>query len=428
MSKWLRYFHECVCLYNENASCSVLRIVYGSSSKILGKIDLFRGLLMDDHIDVTVIIPTLNEEISISRCIPKIWVAFREKQLKGEIIVSDSSTDRTAEIATSLGARVIHPDKKGYGAAYLAAFPHARGTYVVIGDGDDTYDFSQIPALIAPLEKGADMVVGSRFKGEIKPGAMTALHRYIGNPILTWMVNVLFDADFSDVHSGFRAIKKEALDRLDLKTPGMEFASEMMFRAKQNGLIIHEIPIIYSPRETPSKLHSFADGWRHVRFVLLLNPLPFIAVPGAIFSLVGAVLMILFAVRGQVTTSHLHSFILAAFLLCGGIQVIVFGVLFKIYSVIQGYQEKRGIIELVMDYHSLERFLLIGATLLVIGFLSGLTVIITWVRSGFGEIAEIVNAVVALSLGTIGLQIIFMAIFISMMLLREENGNSKTRP
>ncbi|HOT04429.1 MAG TPA: glycosyltransferase family 2 protein [Methanolinea sp.] len=380
---------------------------------------------MEGDTDITVIIPTLNEEISISHCLSKIFTVFHDHSLVGEIIVSDSSTDRTPEIAASLGARVIRPERKGYGAAYLAAFPHARGKYIVIGDGDDTYDFAQIPALIEPLKRGADMVIGSRFNGEILPGAMTPLHQYIGNPVLTWMVNVLFDAGYSDVHSGFRAIRKEALERLDLRSPGMEFASEMMVRARQKGLVVEEVPITYYPRQAPSKLHSFADGWRHVRFVLLLNPLPFIAIPGAIFALVGFVLMILFALKGQVATSHLHSFILGAFLLCGGVQVVVIGILMKIYSVTHRYEQKAGIIVSVMNYHSLERLLFAGGLILVLGFLSGLSVIIAWIQSGFGQIAEIVNAVAALCLGTIGLQIIFMAIFTSMMLLREENGDNK---
>jgi len=380
---------------------------------------------MERNIDITVIIPTLNEEVSIGRCIEKILSVFREQDMEGEIIISDSSTDHTPEIASSLGAQVLHPEQRGYGAAYLAAIPHARGRYVIIGDGDDTYDFSEIPVLIQPLKHGADMVIGSRFSGKIRSGAMTPLHQYIGNPILTWMVNVLFHADFSDVHSGFRAIRREALERLDLRSPGMEFASEMMVRARQKNLVIEEVPINYYPRQSPSKLHSFADGWRHVRFVLLLNPLPFIAIPGAIFALVGFVLMILFAVKGQVATSHLHSFILGAFLLCGGVQIVVIGILMKIYSVTHRYEEKAGIILSIMDYHSLERLLFAGGLILVLGFLAGVSVIIAWVQSGFGQIAEIVNAVAALCLGTIGLQIIFMAIFSSMMLLREENGDTK---
>lgn len=379
---------------------------------------------MERDIEISVIIPTMDEEHTIGRCIDKIQSVFQDRNIHGEIIVTDHSTDSTSKIAAQHGARIIYPGKKGYGAAYLAAFSHIRGKYVVMGDGDGTYDFSQILLLIEPLRQGADMVIGSRFKGNIQPGAMTPLHRYLGNPILTWMVNTLFNAHFSDVHSGFRAIRSDALLRLDLKTPGMEFASEMLVRARQKGLRTQEVPITYSPRTTRSKLHSFADGWRHIRYVLLLNPLPFLALPGAIFSLIGFFLMVIFALWGQVTTSHLHSFILGAFLMCGGIQVVVFGVLIKIYSVVHGYQEKTGIIEMVMNYHNLEYFLVVGGFFLSVGFVLGLSVIVTWVQSGFGYIAEIVNAVLALSLGTVGLQIVFMAIFVSMMLLREENGNT----
>lgn len=380
---------------------------------------------MENDIEISVVIPTRDEEKSIGRCIDKIQSFFLANKIDGEILVSDFSSDGTAKIAESRGAIVIRPYKKGYGAAYLAAFPHVRGRYVVMGDGDDTYDFSQIPFLIEPLKQGVDLVIGSRFKGEIEAGAMTFLHRYLGNPLLTWMVNRLFDAHFSDVHSGFRALRREALERLSLKTPGMEFASEMLVKARQNGLSIHEVPITYAPRKTPSKLHSFADGWRHIRFVLLLNPLPFLAIPGAFFAIIGLVLMLLFAFRGQVATSNLHSFILSAFLLSGGIQFVVFGIIIKIYSVIQGYQEKKGIIEFIMNYHRLEEFLVIGGFILFVGFLAGLSVIISWIQSGFGKIEQIVNAVIGISLGTVGLQIIFMAIFISMMLLQEENGNTK---
>lgn len=381
--------------------------------------------MMESDIDVSVIIPTRDEEQAIGRCIEKIQSVFQAHNIKGEIIIADYSTDRTTEIAASLGAIIIHSKKIGYGAAYLTAFPHVRGRYVVMGDGDDTYDFSQIPLLIEPLKQGIDLVIGSRFLGKIQPGSMTALHRYLGNPLLTWMVNVFFHAHFSDVHSGFRAITREALERLDLKTPGMEFASEMLIRARQKGFAIREVPIIYFPRKTPSKLHSFADGWRHIRFVLLLNPLPFLAISGAIFALFGLILMTLFSFEENIATSHLHSFILGAFFLCGGIQIIVFGVLIKVYSVVHGYQEKRGIIELVMNYHSLERFLAVGGGICIIGLFLGMQVIITWICSGFGQMSEIVKAVLTLCLGTIGLQIIFMAIFISMMLLREENGNNK---
>ena len=183
--------------------------------------------------EVSVILPALNEEFTIGECIKKIQAVFKRNAINGEIIVADSSTDKTAAIASSLGAKIITPQAPGYGNAYLAAFRHARGRYLILGDADDTYDFSEIPKLLAPLKSGADFVIGSRFKGTIHKGSMAPLHRYIGNPVLTWMINAIFRTHFSDTHSGFRAITREALDRLGLKTGGMEFASEMLVMASK---------------------------------------------------------------------------------------------------------------------------------------------------------------------------------------------------
>jgi len=336
----------------------------------------------------------------------------------------DSSRDRTAEIAQALGARVIHPEKSGYGNAYLAGFAAARGRYIVIGDADDTYDFLEIPKLIAPFRDDADFVIGSRFEGTLHPGSMTSLHRYIGNPLLTWMVNVVFHTKFSDTHSGFRAITREALDRLSLKTGGMEFASEMLVMASKEHLKVVEVPIDYYPRETPSKLHSFADGWRHIRFVLLMKPLPFVAVPGFLFFIIGLLLMGFFTLQGDVESAHLHTFILGAILVMGGVQVILTGFLMKTYSVVHGYENKAGIIVSLMQYSNLEKFLVLGAALFVIGVLFGLNIIIQWVAVGFGFLSEISMAIVSLVLIVSGIQVFLFAVFQSMMLLNENNGHA----
>lgn len=223
--------------------------------------------------EVSVILPSLNEEKSIGTCIRKIKKVFKEHGINGEIIVSDNSTDKTPDIARSLGAKVVTPDKKGYGYAYLYAFKYASGKYIVIGDADNTYDFLEIPKLLEPLQKGeADIVIGSRFKGEIKKGAMPWLHRYIGNPLLTYFLNMLFKAGVSDAHSGFRAFTKNALKKMKLRCYGMEFASEMIIEAVRRGLKIKEVPITYYPREGKSKLCSFRDGWRHLKFMLMQSP------------------------------------------------------------------------------------------------------------------------------------------------------------
>jgi glycosyltransferase involved in cell wall biosynthesis len=373
-------------------------------------------------VTISVIIPALNEELTIGECIQKIQAVFQKQGVNGEIIIADSSTDRTPEIARVLGARVVTPEHRGYGNAYIAGFRHAQGRYIILGDSDNTYDFSEIPELLAPLQQGADFVIGSRFKGSIQPGSMTPLHRYIGNPVLTWMINVIFHTHFSDAHSGFRAITKEALDRLPLKTGGMEFASEMLIMASKERLKIVEVPIHYYPRITPSKLHSFADGWRHIRFVLLMKPLPFVAIPGLMFSLVGFLLMAFFYLQGNVETSHLHAFILGAILFMGGIQVIITGFLMKTYSVIHGYDEKAGIIRQIMDYSNLERFLVLGGFLLFTGFLFGLNILLQWIALDFGFLSQITSAIIAMILIVSGIQIFLFAVFQSMMLLNENTG------
>ena len=374
-------------------------------------------------VDVSVILPALDEEHTIAECITKIQKVFRENAINGEIIVADSSADRTAEIARSLGASVVNAESKGYGNAYLTAFKRARGHLIVMGDADNTYDFYQIPKLIAPLNGGADFVIGSRFKGDIHAGSMTFLHRYFGNPLLTWMINIIFHTQYSDTHSGFRAITRKALDRLPLTTGGMEFASEMLVMASKERLRIEEVPISYYPRVTPSKLHSFADGWRHIRFVLLMKPLPFIAVPGSLFTVVGILLMGFFSLKGDIESSHLHTFILGAILVIGGIQVVLSGFLMKTYSVIHGYEKKQGFIEFLMKYHNLEIFLVIGFFLASAGILLGLNIFLRWVSMSFGFLSEISTAIISLVLIVSGIQIFLFAVFQSMMLLNENNNH-----
>jgi glycosyltransferase involved in cell wall biosynthesis len=374
---------------------------------------------LDEPLDVTVILPALNEEATIATCISKIQGVFRDRGIMGEIIVSDSSTDATPEIARNAGARVVHPERAGYGNAYLAAFREARGRFIVMGDADDTYDFTVLPQLLAPLSEGADLVVGSRFKGEITPGSMAPLHRYIGNPLLTWLLNAVYGTGFSDTHSGFRAITKEALSKLNLSSGGMEFASEMLIRASEKGLSIVEVPITYSPRKSPSKMHSFADGWRHLRFVLLMRPAPFLAIPGLAFAAIGLVLMILFYLTGNLETSRFNSFILGTLLLLGGLQAFLTGVEISVYSIVHGYLEKRGLVARIMDYHRLEELLLVGGGLVLAGFLLGLLIIARWVARGFGALTEVSNAVISMVLIVSGLEVVFFAIFVSMMLLNE---------
>ena len=366
---------------------------------------------------LSVVLPALNEEATIGECIRKIQTVFADLAIEGEIIIADSSDDRTAAIARDLGATVVHPEKRGYGNAYLAGLARARGRYIVIGDADDTYNFLEIPNLLGPLEAGADMVLGSRLRGEIKPGAMPALHRYIGNPFLTWLLNRVFGIRISDAHTGFRAFRREALPRMNLKTGGMEFASEMIIEAAKANLRIEEVPITYSARVAPSKLDSFSDGWRHVRFMLLYRPIPFITVPGLLFALFGFFLMVIFFLKGSVETSFIHSFILAALFFVGGLQALFAGINIAVYSAVQGYGEAGPFITRLMNYHSLEWELLAGILLMAAGGLVGLGIVSEWAASGFGSLFQIANAVWALALFLAGMQVVFSGIFTSMVLL-----------
>jgi len=370
--------------------------------------------------EVSVVIPSLNEEKTIGNCIAKVKEVFVENHINGELIVADNSTDNTAEIARSAGATVIVPEKRGYGNAYLAALFHAKSEFMVIADSDGTYDLSELPNFLAPLMKGdADLVIGNRFGGGISKGAMPWLHRYIGNPILTMILNRLFKIEISDAHCGMRAFTREAYGKMNLRTGGMEFASEMIVEAARKNLRIKEVPIAYYPRIAPSKLHSFADGWRHLRFMMLYKPLPFLFVPGLLIFLLGLLLTLTMLLQGNVETSHMHSLIFGSILVIIGIQTISTGVFMKAYAAVHGLCEKGGFIEKLLDYHSLEKELILGAALLLIGLAMGINVLLTWINIGFGSLSEIEDAVIAMVLAAVGIQVIFTAIFLSVLLLEE---------
>ena len=220
------------------------------------------------EIEVSVVLPCRNERETIGICIKKIKEIFKNNCINGEIIVSDSSNDGSDKIAKILGAMVIKHDKKGYGNAYLEVFKYINGKYIIIGDADNTYDFLEIPKFLDSLNQGYDFVIGSRLRGEILPGSMKWLHQYVGNPMLNAIFNLLFKTSLSDTHCGFRAFRKEVLDKLNLKHTGMEFALEMLTKVVKNNFRIKEIPITYYPREGISKLNSFRDGFRHLGFML----------------------------------------------------------------------------------------------------------------------------------------------------------------
>lgn len=370
-----------------------------------------------DMPSLSIVMPSMNEEETIRICIEKAQSVFKKYGIEGEIIVADNSSDRTPEIATSMGAKVIGPIK-GYGNAYLKGLAEAKGKYIAIADADNTYDLLELDKFLDPLMAGeADFVIGSRLKGDIKKGAMPWLHQYIGNPLLTKLLNFLFKTKISDAHCGMRAFTKEALEKMDLKTHGMELASEMIIEAAKSGLRIKEVPINYYSRKAPSKLRSFQDGWRHVRFMMLYQPVPFLYLPGAFVFILGFIITASLLLTESAAYNRLHSFILGSMLLIIGGQTLATGGYMKTYGLIHGMYRNGEKGKKLLSYHSLEKELLGGSLILGSGIILGLKVAYTWISSGYGSLEEIESAVISMVLAAIGLQLILAAIFVSVMLL-----------
>jgi len=305
-------------------------------------------------VGVSIVLPCRDEEKSVGICIKTIKDAMSKLKYSYEIIVSDSSKDKSASIAKKQGARVVKHNKVGYGNALLEGFNTAKGDIIVMADADNTYNFHEIPIFLEEI-KQADFVIGSRFKGEINKGAMPILHKYIGNPALTFILRLLFGAKVSDAHCGFRAIKKSAFEKLGLRTPGMEFASEMIIKAVQKGLKIKEIPITYHRRIGKSKMNSFRDGWKHLRFMLLFSPTYLFFIPGSIIFLLGLL---------QIVSNQ---YLGTALVVCG-YQAIMLGLFSKTYAITR-LGESDIITESIINNISIEKGIIISIILVVLSFL-----------------------------------------------------------
>jgi glycosyltransferase involved in cell wall biosynthesis len=365
----------------------------------------------------------MNEEKTVGICIQKALSTLAQEGLEGEIIVSDNSIDDSRNIARKLGAKVVVPLHKGYGNAFQEGFWHAKGKYILLADADDTYDLGEIPKFLKPLMTNeADLVMGTRIKGHIMKNSMPWLHRYIGNPILTSTLNELFKTHLSDAHCGMRSITREAYDKLEIKSDGMEFASEMIIEGARKKLRIIEVPITYYPRQTPSKLHSWGDGWRHLRFMMLYNPTPFFSIPGFLLLLLGVFMTVTLSIKGDVETTSLHSYILGSMLLIIGAQMIATGVYMKVYGIVHNRIDKTGITAKLLDYHSLEYGLLFGIIFFFAGLIWGSGVLLKWMNSGYGSLSEVGTAVSSMTMAALGIQIIFSTLIISIFILETEDN------
>jgi glycosyltransferase involved in cell wall biosynthesis len=376
-----------------------------------------------DELLVSVVIPALNEAESIEACVRRSIETMNEHGIRGEVVVADNgSDDGTPELARAAGARVIHEQRKGYGSAYLAGFASAQGKYIVMGDADETYDFGEIARFIEPLEGGADLVMGSRLRGKIHPGAMPWLHRYVGNPVLTGVLNLFFRTGVSDAHCGMRAFRRDLLPRLDLRTTGMEFASEQVIRSSKLGLDIREIPIEYHPRTGESKLSSFSDGWRHLRFLLVHSPTWLFLVPGVGMVLLGVLIgaISLFNVPIFGRQWELHTLIAGSMLAIVGTQVAQLGVSARTYAFYY-LGEHDPLFDKVRAKMRLEHGLIAGTLVFLVGLVMALVVLIIWINRGFGELREEKLAVAGLTLIVLGVQTIFGSFFLSILGLRRRS-------
>src|SRR3954451_15472073 len=384
------------------------------------------GLRPDDitkqDLTVSVVIPCLNEADSIEECVLRARRALEDNGIHGEVVVSDNnSTDGSGDIATAAGARVVRETRPGYGSAYQAGFAAARGRYIVMADADLTYDFFDIPKFVEKLEDGADLVMGDRMDN-IQPGAMPWLHRYVGNPILSGILNLFFRTGVRDAHCGMRGFRREILPQLDLRTTGMEFASEMVIRASKEKLDIRQIPIEYRPRGGESKLSSFRDGWRHLRFLLVHSPTHLFLVPGIVMLLVGLLISLtsLFQVNVFGREWQLHSMIGGSLLMIIGTQIAAMGLCAHAYGM-YFMGDRDPWFEKMRARFRLEHGLLLGGGVFGAGLVLGAVIVVRWAERGFGNLSEERLAVLAASLMIVGLQIFFSSFLLSILGLRRRN-------
>ncbi|HLC89770.1 MAG TPA: glycosyltransferase family 2 protein [Patescibacteria group bacterium] len=376
----------------------------------------------EEEVLVSVILPCRNEEAALSLCLAEIKKVLAQENINGEIIVSDSSVDNSARIAEELGVRLVKHDQAGYGLACQQGFAAAKGKYLFLADADGTYDFKEIPRFLAEVSSGNDLVIGNRFAGKMEKGAMPFLNRYLGNPLLSTLFRLFFRLKIIDVQSGMRAITREALDKLDLRTLGMEFATEMMIKAAKAGLKVKEVAINYHKRQGKSKLKRWADGWRHIRFMLLFSPLFLFFLPGLILFSLGALLMFILyigAFRIFGISFGYHPMFFASLLIISGYQLIIFSFFSKIYA-INHLRDQGEMVTKLYRYLTIEKASLAGLIFIALGAIIYGVIFFEWLKTGFGPLSEVKNSIIALTLIVIGLQTIFSSFVLSILGIKEK--------
>jgi glycosyltransferase involved in cell wall biosynthesis len=380
---------------------------------------------LDQRVELSIVMPCLNEAATVGDCVKQAREALAKYGITGEIVVADNgSTDGSRELAAAAGARVVPVPLRGYGSALLTGIASARGEYVVMGDADGSYDFFAIDAFVAKLREGYDLVMGNRFKGGVAEGAMPFLHRWLGNPVLSFLGRLFFSSDVGDFHSGLRGFRRSPILALDLRTTGMEFASEMVVKASVQGLRMTEVPVRLGPdkRGRPPHLRTWRDGWRHLRFLLLYSPRWLFLYPGALLMIAGA-LVGAWLLPGERAVGpvrlDVHTLIYAAAAVVLGYQAVIFAIFTKTFAISEGLLPEDPRLSRLYRYVTLETGIVGGLLLIVVGVVLAATAIGIWQTQGFGPIVDVprtLRVVIVSSLSiTLGAQTVFASFFLSVL-------------
>ncbi|MEG5030348.1 glycosyltransferase family 2 protein [Microcoleus sp. AT8-B1] len=378
-------------------------------------------------LELSIVMPCLNEAETLEICIEKAQKSLRELDIAGEVIIADNgSTDGSQAIATRMGARVVPVAAKGYGSALMGGIIAARGVYIIMGDADDSYNFSNLGFFVHKLREGFDLVMGNRFQGGIKPGAMPPLHKYLGNPVLTWVGRLFFASPVGDFHCGLRGFRRDSILKLDLQTTGMEFASEMVVKASVYKLRITEIPTVLSPdgRSRPPHLRTWRDGWRHLRFLLLYSPRWLFLYPGTALMIWGLIVSIWLLPGTQKIGSisfDVHTLLYGAIAIIIGFQAVTFAFFTKVFAISEKFLPEDPKLNKIFRYVTLETGLIVGVTLILIGIVGSFLSLTIWRETAFGSLdpSKTLRLVIpSLTCLTVGLQMVLSSFFLSVLSLK----------
>jgi glycosyl transferase family 2 len=388
-------------------------------------------------VELSVVMPCLNEAETVETCVRKALGFFDEHGVDGEVVIADNgSTDGSQQLAREAGARVVPVIDKGYGNALMGGIRAAHGTYVVMGDADDSYDFTALMPYLTQLRDGADLVMGNRFEGGIAPGAMPPLHRYLGNPVLSFVGRLFFRSKIGDFHCGLRGFRRESILRLGLQTGGMEFASEMVVRSTLAKYDIREVPTTLSPdgRSRAPHLSTWRDGWRHLRFLMLYSPRWLFLIPGLILMTLGLVAGVALSV-GPIQVGDVafdvDTLVGASAMLVIGFQAVLFALLTKVYAMEEGFLPHDRRVQRIIDSWSLERGLVVGGLLALAGLVGLVASLVHWQGHSFGQLDPrdslrmVVPAAAAL---VMSFQMIFASLFVSILAIRRRSHPPVTDP